>query len=91
MIFSTNHCLFIPNLHEKNIEITIDNIHNEKMSQLFNFTEAELVNQGKHSNPANTIVYLVKQMHNQNKYFRNDLYIIRKLHLSQPVKLKKFF
>ena len=26
---------------------TIDNIHKEKMSQLFNFTEAELVNQGK--------------------------------------------
>ena len=47
MIFSTNHCLFIPNLHEKNIEITIDNINNEKMSQLFNVTEAELVNQGK--------------------------------------------
>ena len=46
-IFCTNHCLFIPNLHEKNIEITIDNMHKEKMSELFNFTEAELVNQEK--------------------------------------------
>ena len=85
MIFSTNHCLFMPNLHEKNIEITIDNIHNEKMSQLFNFTEAELVNQGKHSNPANTIVYLVKQMHNQNKHFRNNVLLENCIYLRQSI------
>ena len=37
-----------------------------------------------HSDPVNTIVHLVERTaFNQNKHFRNIIYIIRKMHLSQ--------
>ena len=38
---------FHSNLHEKNHEITVDNIHKGKMSLFFNFTEAKPVNRTK--------------------------------------------